>query len=102
MGWCSATDIFDGVVGEIIHDGTVPRAAKKKIIMALAAALEDQDWDCQHDSDFYEGASRASPLVMEVMRELHPNWFEDNLSTFSDIPREGPYLTKFATDDESW
>lgn len=67
MGWCSGTEIFDAVVPAILGD----EIDKKKTLAALICALEDLDWDCQGDSSYY-----GHPLVQEVMRELHPRWFE--------------------------
>lgn len=69
MGWCSATVIFDSVVSGIVGDTEID---KKELIRIVANALEDGDWDCQQDSDYWD-----HPLVQEVMRELHPSWFED-------------------------
>jgi len=67
MGWCSATYIFDQVVKALKEDGD-----KKDAITQLIVALEDGDWDCQADSDYYD-----DPEIQEIFKELHPNWFED-------------------------
>lgn len=69
MGWCSATEIFDNVVGGLIGD---TKLSKKQIISNLIGALEDGDWDCQADSAYYD-----HPLVRECFMELHPRWFEE-------------------------
>jgi hypothetical protein len=71
MGWCSGTDIFDAVAADVI-DSELPEAAQERIIKTLINAMEDHDWDCQGDSDYYE-----HPLVQRVVKELHPDWFED-------------------------
>lgn len=68
MGWCSGTEVFDAMVPAIIGENV----DKKETLKKLINTLEDLDWDCQGDSDYYE-----HPLVAEVMRELHPDWFED-------------------------
>lgn len=67
MGWCSATIIFDEVVGALL-DGK----DKKEAIKALIQELEDNDWDCQSDSDYFE-----HPLIDEIFKELHPDWFDE-------------------------
>lgn len=70
MGWCSATRIFDSVCDGILNEG---ECDKRDVIKELAAALENSDWDCQQDSDFWD-----HPIVKDVMKELHPSWFEDD------------------------
>jgi hypothetical protein len=70
MGWCSATSIFDSVCEGLLSDQ--PKS-KKEVLKELIVALEDGDWDCQTESEFYD-----NPLVQEVMRELHPHWFDDD------------------------
>lgn len=62
MGWCSATLIFDNVCDALLADK--PQDVKSTI-RALAAALEDGDWDCQQDSAYWD-----HPIVREVMRDL--------------------------------
>ena len=70
MGWCSATQIFDAVAGELLSEGPKdPKSTLKELIRNL----EDGDWDCQSDSAYWD-----HPLVQEIMRELHPHWFDDN------------------------
>ncbi len=70
MGWGSGTRIFDSVCGGLLSDEPLD---KKEIITYLIDALEDGDWDCQQDSAYWE-----HPIVKEVMREIHPDWFEDD------------------------
>jgi len=70
MGWCSATVIFDVVAEHILSDAPID---KKAILLLIANILEDGDWDCQQDSVYYE-----HPLVQEIMKELHPHWFEED------------------------
>lgn len=70
MGWCSATVIFDDVVGALIGD---TKLSKKATIKKLAEALEDGDWDCQQDSAYWD-----HPIVQRVFKELHPHWFEED------------------------
>lgn len=66
MGWCSATRIFDPIVGALLDDKPVD---KKALIKMLAEELENGDWDCQMDSNYWD-----HPLVREVFKELHPDW----------------------------
>lgn len=68
MGWCSATEIFDVVVGEILHPGL----DKEGIIKLLIETLENNDWDCHQDSVYYD-----NPIVQKILKELHPRWFEE-------------------------
>ena len=61
MGWCSGTGFFDPVC-RLILDLEVGDIIKKKMIKGLIEALEDQDWDCQSESEYWH-----NPLVREVM-----------------------------------
>lgn len=66
MGWCSGTRIFDAVAKEVLSDAPMD---KKAVLRAVIVALEDDDWDCQSDSRYFD-----DPTVREVMKETHPNW----------------------------
>ena len=68
MGWCSATEIFDNVVESLLD----PAKDKEQVIKDLVNALENGDWDCQQDSEYYD-----NPIVQKVFKELHPSWFEE-------------------------
>jgi len=70
MGWCSGTRVFDAIVPAILDDD----ADKLEAIKTLIVELEDMDWDCQSDSDYYWN----DPTVQQAFRELHPHWFEDD------------------------
>lgn len=70
MGWCSGTRIFDGVVAGIV--GEKVNEDPKELLKYLINELEDMDWDCHQDSEYWD-----HPLVQEVLMELHPEWFED-------------------------
>lgn len=71
MGWCSATVIFDSVCDALLAEGD-KKPTQEETIRALVAALEDGDWDCQMDSEYW-----SHPVVRKVMLELHPHWFDD-------------------------
>lgn len=70
MGWCSATRIFDPIVGALLNDKPVD---KRALIKMMASELEDMDWDCQSESEYWE-----HPMVRSIFREMHPDWFEDD------------------------
>lgn len=71
MGWCSGTQIFDDVASVLL--GKKKTKTPKEVLKLLAKAMEDMDWDCQQDSDYWD-----HPIVKEVFKELHPDWFEDD------------------------
>ncbi len=67
MGWSSATDIFDNVVGKLlVKDKPVD---VEDVIRTLFDNLEDADWDTQEESRYWK-----HPIVRKVVRELHPDW----------------------------
>ena len=69
MGWCSGTVVFDSII-EALLDSKVD---KKETIKYLINVLEDMDWDCQTDSDYWE-----HPLIKECFIELgRSDWYED-------------------------
>ena len=65
MGWCSATEIFDKVLSEIDHE--VNDEVFSKVAMILGSALQNQDWDCESDSDYWE-----DERLKKVWSELCP------------------------------
>ena len=75
MGWCSATIIFDDLASFIVElsdadaDMYIDLDKGKAVLKRLAIALEDNDWDCQSDSDYWD-----HPVVVEIFKELHPDW----------------------------
>lgn len=69
MGWCDGTIVFDTVCEVLLDDELID---KKEIIKSLVVALDDMDWDCHSESDYWE-----HPVVIEAMKELHPEWFDE-------------------------
>lgn len=69
MGWCSGTVVFDAVMDAVLK----PETDRAVMLRTLIDALEDMDWDCQQDSEYWE-----HPIVRQVMQEKHPDWFRDN------------------------
>ena len=79
IGWCSATSIFDSVCSSLLNTEwdapgggirTAPEDVPIMILKNLAIELEDQDWDCQRESDYWK-----HPIVQKVFKELHLEWF---------------------------
>lgn len=70
MGWCGATAVFDVMAEAVLTKDLVD---SKTTLLTLARILEEYDWDCQHDSDYFD-----HPIVQEIMKELHPNWSVDS------------------------
>ena len=68
MGWCSGTNIFDPVVKTILHE-QVDDLVKIKIIKSLVQSLQDSDWDCESDSDYWK-----HPLVRTAFKQACPKW----------------------------
>lgn len=79
MGWCSGTDIFDVVCETMLNPENVnvdPNTGltvsnTKEVLKKIIVELELMDWDCQQETEFWD-----SPIVQEVFKELHPDWFE--------------------------
>lgn len=69
MGWCSATEIFDTVVSALV-DEDLPDV--ETTIKQLINALEDGDWDCQTDSDYWD-----HPIVRKCFEAVSPELFDD-------------------------
>jgi hypothetical protein len=71
MGWCSATEIFDGVIKEII--GKVDDETLNRIALRLGMELQNHDWDCECDSDYFD-----DPRLRKTWKELLGEYYEDN------------------------
>ena len=72
MGWSGGTEIFDAVVKEIYKHKTITPIIKKNIINKLLDVLEGQDWDNVCESDYFK-----DPLVNFIVKERHPDWYEE-------------------------
>lgn len=68
MGWCSGTDVFDPVVKTILQQDA-SEEQKIDVIKSLILALQESDWDCESDSDYWK-----DPLVRKAFKETCPNW----------------------------
>lgn len=68
MGWCSGTEVFDPVVNKVLQQD-IGDANKTAIIIALIKALQDMDWDCESDSDYWEHT-----LVRKAFKKVCPDW----------------------------
>lgn len=79
MGWCSGTDVFDVVCEAMLDpnnmsinpDTLVVTSDTKSVLKKVIAELEEMDWDCQKESEFWE-----KPIVQEAFKEIHPDWFD--------------------------
>jgi hypothetical protein len=70
MGWGSGVYVFDSICEGLLGEESLD---KKAILKKVINALEDWDLDTHQDSDYYD-----DPLVQEVLKELHPHWFDDD------------------------
>lgn len=70
MGWCSGTVIFDRMCTAILDKHWKFRdESVEEVLTELAKTLEDEDWDCQQDSGYWD-----HPVVHRIMAALHPDW----------------------------
>lgn len=72
MGRCSATDVFDPVVKTILYGADLGDHQKLIILKSLIDALEEYDWDCQSDSEYFD-----HELVRQAFMEIHSEWGEE-------------------------
>jgi hypothetical protein len=78
MGWCSGTYIFDAAIEaayRLIDDvkssslsESDARIAIVKFAKVMRDELEDGDWDCQNESDFYQ----------DLKYDLWPEWAKED------------------------
>lgn len=69
MGWASGSSVMSAVIGGV-KPQVADKEARKAIYKPIIDELEAGDWDtqdeCLGEDDAYD----------EVMREMHPGWFE--------------------------
>jgi hypothetical protein len=68
MGWGSGVYVFDSICEVLLGDEPFD---KKKVLKKVIEALEHGDWDTHDDSAYIDDL-----LVQEVLKELHPHWFD--------------------------
>lgn len=71
MGWCNATEIFDAACRGILGDRQKITQGATKALGIIIDNLEDHDWDCQQDSEYWD-----HPIVQQLFKDRHPEWFE--------------------------
>ena len=77
MGWASGSGIFTEVITsakKFIKD----KKARKKFYKNVMAAFEDHDWDTQQECEGLD------PVFDELLRETHPDWYEDDVEVYED------------------
>lgn len=86
MGWASGVEVFDAIAGMLLKD----RIDKQKILETLIEALENQDWDTQQDSQYWD-----HPMVQAAFRKMNPGLFEfeneDQLDLFDNEADDDQY-----------
>lgn len=68
MGWADGTLIFDAACKSVLAM-EISDDDKFSLLLAIADALVDQDWDVPEESDYLE-----RPIVMRVMLTLDPDF----------------------------
>lgn len=68
MGWSSGTDVFDPVVKAILNLN-ITEDEKMGVLVTLINSLQDADWDCESDSDYWK-----HPLVRKAFMKTNPKW----------------------------
>lgn len=71
MGWCSGTIVFDAVCDALFVEDA-DGCSKEYAIKALIEALQDSDWDCENESEYFD-----NPLVKKCFIELGNNYWEE-------------------------
>lgn len=68
MGWAAGSEVFDRLYSKVRK--YLPEDQRKQFVEDLVDALEDQDWDTQH-----EVVRSSWPEVREVLQER--KYFDD-------------------------
>ena len=69
MGWSSGTRIFDAICHILLSPAYLTKQAQ---LEAIIEVLEDEDWDGQNESTYWE-----HPIVSRAFKRIHPEWFEN-------------------------
>jgi len=72
MGWCSGTRAFDASI-EAAIDAGVKGAKLIDFAVHVMGVLEDMDWDCHSESDYYD-----HPTIRLAFQQVHPGWYDDD------------------------
>lgn len=70
MGWGSGSYLMSEVQQGMMEKG-IPKPIRKTLYEILIPAMQDRDWDTELDCMGYD------PAFDEVLRSLHPHWFEN-------------------------
>jgi len=70
MGWGSGSRVFSQIIQAVLPHVESPEA-RKNIYRPIVEAFEQQDWDTQME------CLGEDPAYDELLRELHPDDFED-------------------------
>ena len=68
MGWGSGSELMSKVIRGIRDESP---EFKRKLYLMLIPAMQDHDWDTETD------CLGSCPVFDAVLRELHPDWLED-------------------------
>jgi hypothetical protein len=68
MGWCSGTCVFYPVIKAVLEQDA-PKEQKIDVIKSLIIALQDADWDCETDTDYWK-----HQLVRRAFKKTCPSW----------------------------
>ena len=74
MGFCSGTEIFDKVAEHVLNSSELSEDMKYSIVKTLIEVLEDHDWDCEQDSEYFR-----NPIVLRAMQTINPDWDWDDI-----------------------
>jgi hypothetical protein len=70
MGWASGTGLAIDVIRAAKKH--VSEASKPAFYKAFLVAMEDHDWDCQHE------ARGIDPAFDKALKKAHPDWYGDD------------------------
>lgn len=70
MSWSSATQIMSGVMNALL-DWNANESCREAVYECLISPLQENDWDGERD------ILGIDPVYDRMLREQHPDWFED-------------------------